>query len=143
MRDGKIATVHGVSQQRLWMECIGHVQTVPPTIDAIKENVFRFRKNPDGVEYSRKRNAGPFRYCGPTLLAHMLCDLRARWIAFQLRQSQLGRPRDQTISREPPFAETTKDVLPVQIAFRERRVDCRKILGDLIPPKLSRQRLPV
>src|SRR6266571_927119 len=91
--DGKLAAVHAVGQQGLRVPGISHVEAIPPSIDAIKEDVLRLGLNPDRIQHEGKRHTGPLRNRRPTLLADVFCDLRARRIASEFREGKFGRTR--------------------------------------------------
>ena len=57
------------------MKGIGHIEAVPPAIDAVKEDILRLRQNTCRIQHEGKRNTGPFRDCRPALLANVLGNL--------------------------------------------------------------------
>ena len=77
VRNGQVLPVHAVGQQSLRMPGIGHIEAVPPSIDAIKEDIPGLRLNSGGTQNKRERNACPLGNCRPAIFAYVLRDLRA------------------------------------------------------------------
>src|SRR5262245_30553612 len=50
MRDGKVAAVHSVSEQGLWMQRVRHVEAVPPVVDGVKHHIPGFGPNACGLK---------------------------------------------------------------------------------------------
>src|SRR4051812_28762174 len=99
----KTAAVHSVGQQCLRMQNVSHIEAVPPSVDARKENVLRLRLNTHGIENNGKRNSSPLRNRGPALLADMLSNLRTGWKSSKVFERQLRWMRDQPVDTQSPL----------------------------------------
>src|SRR5215469_12744093 len=69
---GKLLAVHAVGKEGLWMERVGHVNTVPPCfIEGIIDHVLCLGPDSHKVQNRGKLHSYPFRDERPALLARL------------------------------------------------------------------------
>src|SRR5262249_48323504 len=96
---------------------IRQIEAIPPTVNTIKENVFRVRLNPHRIQHDTQRYSGPFCNRGPSLLANVFRDLRARRKTFEIGQREFAGAGNESLNGEPPLAKTSSHVLTVLIVI--------------------------
>src|SRR5215813_9590409 len=69
---GKLLAVHAVGKESLWMQCVGHVQTVPPCfIEGKVRHVLCLRPDSHKVQNRGKLHSYPFGDERPSFLARL------------------------------------------------------------------------
>ena len=124
---GKFLAVHAIGKQSLRMQRVGHIQAVPRIVKRKKDDVPGLRKNSSQIQNMRKRHTGPFGNERPPLFAGLMRDLCAGGIRLQFREREGRRAGNQTVDREPPVRETSRQkplvgFVPRRIAIYRNRL---------------------
>src|SRR6266705_4543342 len=106
MVGGQGLTIHAISEQRLGMKSISHIDALPqcahncPALIGIREwledNVSRLGTCSGKIQYRRQPHAGPFGNIGPTLLAGV-----QRYMAFGRQAAQIFERNTSETSKSP------------------------------------------
>ena len=123
MRSGELGSVHGVGEEGLGVQSVGHVEAVPGFVEGEEDDVGGVRENFDEVQKVRERDAGPFGDEGPAFFAGLMGDLGAGGEALQLRQREGRGAGDQAVDGEPPIGEAAGEQALVFVVRGRGTVD--------------------
>src|SRR4029453_15138409 len=105
------------------MAGVVHVDAVPPAVDREEEDEAGLRIDAYVVEHSRERGSGPLRDEGPSFLAGLMRDLRARGESLELGERQGARAGHHAVDRQPPVRKAGIAQSFVIVRLRRLTVD--------------------
>src|SRR5690242_10840030 len=137
--DRQLAPVHPVSQQRLRMHRVRHVDAVDPIpLKRAVDYILRLRQRPRLLQRIRKRRSNPLRNVRPALFALNHRDVAVPRHALDLVHRKLAGPRDQSVDLQPPVRES-RFLMSREVVAQRGHFVRERLRGNLAPREFARQ----